>query len=94
METCTLLVRLAGLFLFGKSWMVLHTIFQAKPLMESMMGGNKAAMAMNPAFQQFAMTQGYAIAGFLIGLTAIIFAGPLARLLTFDAKPIRKSLLD
>jgi hypothetical protein len=94
METCTLLVRLAGLCVFGKSGMVLHAVIQTKSLMGSMAAGNKMSLAGNPALQQIATMQAYAIAGLLIGLGAIIFAGPLARVLTFDAQPRRKSLLD
>lgn len=87
METCTLLVRLAGLWLFGKSWLVLHEVLQAKSMMGSSAGNSFAV-------QKITTYQAYAIFGLIIGVAAIVFAGALSRVLTFDAKPSQQSLLD
>ncbi len=82
MKTPTLIVRLIGLYLLMTCSFALFQI--------------QKAPAMVPGFQakQNQMVgdfQLYAWLGLLVGLGATIFAGPLARVLTFDSEPKGKT---
>ena len=79
MKTPTLIVRLAGLYLLGQCTLAL---LQAHK-MQAMVGEAQNAI--------FGDIQLYATIGLLIGLVATIFAGPLARILTFDSGPRGRS---
>jgi uncharacterized membrane protein YqgA involved in biofilm formation len=75
MKTPTLIVRLVGLYLI-----VHNTIALIQVQKINGMGG------VGPAQEQIVGDiRIYAVAGLLAGLAAVIFAGPLARILTFDA---------
>ena len=74
MQTPTIIVRLIGLYLLVNCSIALFQIHQAGGI-----GGQE-----NSIIQKI---QIYAISGLVIGIAASFFAGPLARLLTFDADP-------
>ena len=76
MKTPTLIVRLVGLYLIVQSTIAL---LQAQKInaMDRSMGLTQQQIVGDISI--------YAIAGLLVGLAAAIFAGPLARILTFDA---------
>lgn len=78
MKTPTLIVRLVGLYLLGQGTIVLLQIQK--------MGAMGAGLGMqrNPALGD---VQLYAIIDLFLGLTATVFAGRLARVLTFDSGP-------
>jgi H+/Cl- antiporter ClcA len=77
MKTPTLIVRLAGLYLLvncGLTLRQLHSLSALGPV--------------GPAQQStLGDIQLYALLGLIVGLTGTLFAGLLARLLTFDAQP-------
>lgn len=75
MKTPTLIVRLVGLYLVVQNTIAL---IQAQKI-QSMDGIGLAQQ------QIVGDIRIYAIAGLLAGLAAAAFAGPLARILTFDA---------
>lgn len=84
MKTPTLIVRLLGLFLLAKCAFTLFQIHQAMV--------NPLSGLMNQS--QYRMVAGFQFLGWLglaIGLAAVAFAGPMARILTFDADPKEKS---
>lgn len=76
MKTPTLIVRLVGLYLLGSGMMVL--------LQLQKMGAMNAGMGLRQN-SVVADAQLYAAIGSFIGLAATVFAGRLARILTFDA---------
>lgn len=76
MKTPTLIVRLAGLYLIVQSSLTLIQVRKIK----AMSGGMVTAQD-----QLVGDIWIYAIAGLVIGLLGTLFAGALARLLTFDA---------
>lgn len=82
METPTLIVRLVGLYLLATCSTGLLQLKQAQA-MASQFGG-----ATMPGLSDFGL---YLWLGLVVGLAAAIFAGPLARLLTFDAAPRESS---
>ncbi len=75
MKTPTLIVRLVGLYLLGQSAITLLQIQK----MHSMAAGMNMQ---NPVPGDILL---YSIIALLLGLVAVIWAGPLARILTFDA---------
>ena len=77
MKTPTLIVRLVGLYLLVNSAIALVQIHQVQ------------AMGPIGAAQQSTLgnISAYSILGLVVGIAGTLFAGPLARLLTFDAKP-------
>ena len=77
MKTPTLIVRLVGLFLLVNNAITLVQIRSIQSL--GPIGTTQQATIGN--------FQTYAILGLLSGVVGTLFAGPLARLLTFDAKP-------
>ncbi|MGA2445210.1 MAG: hypothetical protein ABSG50_07270 [Opitutaceae bacterium] len=81
MKTPTLIVRLVGLYLLATCPVALfqiqkvHALAGASTLQDNLVG----------------VFQFYAWLGLVVGLAATLFAGPLARLLTFDSEPRDKS---
>ena len=77
MKTPTLIVRLVGLYLMVNASLTLIQL--------------RSVESMGPIGAAQQSTLGniriYAVLGLLIGIAGTLFAGPLARLLTFDAKP-------
>lgn len=88
MNIATLLVRLASLWLFGKSWIVLHEVYNAKAMMGTMGAQNKFAT------QQVETMQVYAIVGLVVGVGGIIFGHLVARILSLEPGRRPKSALD
>jgi hypothetical protein len=78
MKTPTLIVRLCGLYLLVQCTITLLQLQR----MGAMSGG--MALRQNPVTGDIQL---YALAGWVSGLAAILFAGPLARILTFDSDP-------
>lgn len=78
MKTSTLIVRLAGFYLLASCSLPLLQLRKTRA-MAGPMGGPPDALVAD--FQR------YCWVGLLIGLGAALFAGPLARLLTFDSEP-------
>ncbi len=76
MKTPTLIVRLVGLYLVAHNSLALVQA-QKVAAMDRSMG-----LAQQQIVGDIRM---YAIAGLLLGLVTVIFAGRLARVLTFDA---------
>ena len=77
MKTPTLIVRLVSLYLVVNCTLTLlqiHSLSSMGPL-----GGAQQSTISD--------LQLYAILGLIVGITGTAFAGPAARLLTFDAKP-------
>ncbi|HSY52888.1 MAG TPA: hypothetical protein VK785_00485 [Opitutaceae bacterium] len=72
MQTPTLIVRLAGLYLLANCSIALLQIHQ---------------MGERAGFGMILNIQIYAILGLVVGIAASLFAGPLANLLTFDSEP-------
>jgi len=82
MKTPTLIVRLVGLYLLTTCSIGLLQLNKAQAMV-GQFGG--------PQNQMIADVGLYLWLGVLGGLGATIFAGPLARLLTFDSEPGEKS---
>jgi hypothetical protein len=76
MKTPTLIVRLVGLYLVAHNALALVQVQKAAAMDRSM------GLAQQQIVGDIRM---YAIAGLLLGLVTVIFAGRLARVLTFDA---------
>jgi hypothetical protein len=83
MKTPTLLVRMAGLYLLGSGAMALVQSHRMQAMRETMPGATDLQVSI------ITDLQAYAWIGIAIGLGAVLFAGPLARLLTFDSEPRR-----
>jgi hypothetical protein len=83
-KTPTLIVRLVGLYLVTSSAIALVQIQK----MESMPGMMGMPANVNPMLGSM---QFFAGLGLLVGVGATWFAGPLARLLTFDSEPGKNS---
>ena len=81
MKTPTLIIRLLGLYLLGASGMLLHQMHRANE-----MAGRFAAGAAISGDVKV-----YGVCGLIIGVIAAVFAGPLARILTFDSEPQEKA---
>lgn len=79
MKTPTLIVRLSGLCLLVNCAIVLFKVhqIQATPLV---------ALMSQSQSQVVGDFQALAWLGLMIGLAAVAFAGPLARVLTFDSE--------
>lgn len=82
MKTPTLIVRLVGLYLVAQSGIALLQVQKMGTLAAGM------GMRQNPVPGDI---QAYAVIGLLVGLAATAFAGPLARMLTFDSGPKGRS---
>ena len=76
MKTPTLILRLIGLYLLTKCSFVLLHLKKAQA-MAGPFGGSSGPMVEELNF--------YLWIGLVLGMGATLFAGPLARLLTFDA---------
>jgi hypothetical protein len=83
MKTPTLIVRLIGLYLLTTCSIGLLQLNKAQAMVLQT-GGSQ-----NKMIADFGI---YLWVGLLIGLGATIFAGPLARILTFDSDPSEESL--
>jgi hypothetical protein len=83
MKTPTLIVRLVGLYLLTTCSIGLLQLKKAQAMV-GQFGGTQNQMIADIGV--------YLWLGLLVGLGATIFAGPLARLLTFDSDPREKSL--
>jgi hypothetical protein len=83
MKTPTLIVRLVGLYLLTTCSVGLLQLNKAQAMVGKFGGTQNQMMA------DFSI---YLWLGAIVGLGATIFAGPLARLLTFDSDPSQKSL--
>jgi hypothetical protein len=81
MKTPTLIVRLVGLYLLCYSSMIVVQVRQA----QAMAGGQNVNGAMQSIYA-------FAVAGLILGGAGTLFAGPLARLLTFDSDGKKKEL--
>jgi hypothetical protein len=81
MKTPTLIVRLAGLYLAVASVLTLVQVHK----ITSLPGGT---VAENPMLGDMTL---YTSVGLIVGVVAASFAGPLARLLTFDSEPREKA---
>ena len=86
MKTPTLIVRLAGLYLLIGCSLNLMQIRQA----QSLAGPNGIGVQQQSIMSNMQLS---AVVGLIAGIAAALFAGPLARLLTFDSEP-RKEELD
>jgi len=82
MKTPTLIVRLAGLYLLTTCSVGLLQLKQAQAMVGQLGGTQNQMMA------DFSI---YLWLGVIFGLGATLFAGRLARLLTFDSDPSEKS---
>jgi hypothetical protein len=82
MKTPTLIVRLVGLYLLTTCSIGLLQLNKAQAMVGSL-GGSK-----NQMIADFGI---YLWIGLIIGLSATFFAGPLARILTFDSDPSEQS---
>jgi hypothetical protein len=80
MKTPTLIVRLLGLYLILACGIGLIQIGRV----HSLSGPIGIAAQQQTVISNL---QTYAIIGLLVGIAATAFAGPLARLLTFDSEP-------
>jgi hypothetical protein len=78
MKTPTLIVRLTGLYLLVSNTVGLLQLHKAKAMMGTFG---------TPQMQLMVDMQLYLWLGLLVGLAATVFAGFLARLLTFDSEP-------
>ena len=80
MKTPTLIVRLVGLYLLAGCSVLLFQIHKLQ------------AQSVPNASQNDALANSslYAWLGLVAGVVATLFAGPLARLLTFDSEPKKK----
>ena len=85
MKTPTLIVRLCGLYLLVNGVTALLQINRLHTLIPELQAVQRAY---SDNFQLYAAIQ----AG--IGLVAARYAGPLARLLTFDSEPKEKDISD
>ena len=83
MKTPTLIVRLVGLYVLATSSIGLLQLHKVQA-----MAGPFGATA-NPMMTDISV---YLWLGLIVGLGATIFAGLLARVLTFDSDPGEKSL--
>jgi preprotein translocase subunit SecF len=81
MKTPTLIVRLAGLYLLARGSITLIEIRQAQSFG---IGAQQQSIVSN--------IQLYAIVGLIVGIVATLFAGWLARLLTFDSEPKKEEV--
>lgn len=84
MKTPTIIVRLGGLYLLITCGVGLIQLHKAQ-LMSTQFGLNKNQIASD--------MQLYLGIGLLVGLAVTTYAGPLARILTFDSEP-RERLQD
>ena len=75
MKTPTIIVRLIGLYLTSTCSIALFQIHE----MSAMPGGMQ-----NPTLNAI---ETYSVLGLIVGIAASAFAGPIARILTFDAEP-------
>ena len=82
MKTPTLIVRLVGLYLLTTCSIGLLQLNKAQA-MAGQLGGTQ-----NQMMADFGV---YLWLGVIAGLGATVFAGPVARLLTFDSDPNEKS---
>ena len=78
MKTPTIIVRLIGFYLTAYGVIGLQQVHTARSM--SGPGGFGAQE------QVISNLQAYAVVGIIVGLAAIIFAAPLAKILTFDAE--------
>ena len=78
MKTPTLIVRLAGLYLFSSSALALLQ-FSKMTADSGILDGQQGQL-----LSDFKL---YLWSGVIVGLGVTAFAGPLARLLTFDSEP-------
>ena len=83
MKTPTLIVRLLGLYLLTNCAVGLLQLNKAQTMVSQLAGTE------NQMISDFSI---YLWLGVVVGLGATIFAGPLARLLTFDSDPSPKPL--
>jgi hypothetical protein len=80
MKTPTLIVRLVGLYLLAVCSQALIQIYNLGAMVpRGAMNVNQQAMIGNQ--------QVYALVGLVAGIFATLFAGLLARILTFDSEP-------
>lgn len=82
MKTPTLIVRLLGLYLITSSAGGIWVTRQVR-------GPELPAFTANSSLQEFALI---AWASLFVGIGVALFAGPLARVLTFDAEPKQRSV--
>ena len=75
MKTPTIIVRLIGLYLMSTCSIALFQIHE----MSAMSGEMQ-----NPTLNTI---ETYSVLGLIVGLSVSAFAGPIARILTFDAEP-------
>jgi hypothetical protein len=80
MKTPTLIVRLVGLYLLASCAVGIMQIGQ----MESLAGPVGVSTQQQSVVSHM---QVYCVFGLIVGLAATAFAGPLARMLTFDSEP-------
>lgn len=83
MKTPTIIVRLGGLYLLTTCGVGLLQLNKAQQMV-AFFGATRNPI---PADLQI-----YLWLGLLVGLAATVFAGPLARILTFDAEPREPSV--
>ncbi|MDQ5980686.1 MAG: hypothetical protein QG602_3663 [Verrucomicrobiota bacterium] len=83
MKTPTIIVRLGGLYLLATSGVGLVQLNKARQ-MAAQFGMNQNQITGD--------IQLYLWLGLFVGLAATAFAGPLARILTFDAEPREPSV--
>jgi hypothetical protein len=81
MKTPTILVRLVGLYLLVQCAVGLVQIAKFKATVGGFM------MANSREWSTVAQMQWLLVVGLVVGIAATGWAGPLARLLTFDAEP-------
>ena len=82
MKTPTLIVRLLGLYLLTTCSIGLLQFHKVRVIADQLGGAQN---------QMIADISIYLWLGLIVGLGATIFAGPLARLLTFDSEPSGRS---
>jgi hypothetical protein len=82
MKTPTIIVRLLGLYLLTNGIITLLQVSKMQAIGQGFPGVKNSVVD---------DIQLYGWLGLLVGLSATLFAGPLARLLTFDSEPGRET---